>query len=65
MTEIANCYWKQINLKSLVYIYIRKLGHRPWSMFSMAVGTIWEWLKLVSCFVKGRTVDSEEGDGSF
>ena len=31
----------------------------------MAVGTIWEWLKLVSCFVKGRTVDSEEGDGSF
>ena len=30
-------------------------------MFSMAVGTIGEWLKLVSIFVRGRTVDSERG----
>ena len=35
-------------------------------MFSMAVGTIGEWLKLVPLFVRGRTVDSEgEGVGSF
>ena len=26
-------------------------------MFSMAVGTIGEWLKLVPFFVRGRTVD--------
>ena len=28
-------------------------------VFSMAVGTIGEWLKLVPFFVRGRTVDSE------
>ena len=27
-------------------------------VFSMAVGTIGEWLKLVPFFVRGRTVDS-------
>ena len=27
-------------------------------VFSMAVGTIGEWLKLVLFFVRGRTVDS-------
>ena len=27
-------------------------------MFSMAVGAIGEWLKLVPFFVRGRTVDS-------
>ena len=27
----------------------------------MTVGTIGEWLKLVPCFVRGRTVDSEGG----
>ena len=32
-------------------------------MFSMAVGTIWEWLKLVP-FFKGRTDDSEGGGGA-
>ena len=32
-------------------------------VFSMAVGTIGEWLKLVSFFVRGRTVDSEGGGG--
>ena len=32
-------------------------------MFSMAVGTIEEWLKLVPFFVRGRTVDSEGGGG--
>ena len=32
-------------------------------VFSMAVGTIWEWLKLVPFFVKECTVDS--GGGSF
>ena len=34
-------------------------------MFSMAVSTIWEWLKLVPFFVWGRTVDWGGGDGSF
>ena len=34
-------------------------------VFSMAVGTIWEWLKLVPFFVKGRTVDSGEGGGGW
>ena len=34
-------------------------------MFSMAVGTIGEWLKLVPYFVRGRKVDSEgEGGGA-
>ena len=32
-------------------------------MFSMAFGTIWELLKLVPFFVKGRTVDSGRGGG--
>ena len=32
-------------------------------MFSMAVGTIGEWLKLVTFFVRGRTIDSEGGGG--
>ena len=33
-------------------------------VFSMAVGTIREWLKLVPFFVRGRTVDSGgEGGG--
>ena len=30
-------------------------------MFSMAVGTIGEWLKLVPFFIRGRTVDSGRG----
>ena len=30
-------------------------------VFSMAVGTIGEWLKLVPFFVRGRTVDSGGG----
>ena len=30
-------------------------------VFSMAVGTIGERLKLVPCFVRGRTVDSKGG----
>ena len=35
-------------------------------VFSMAVGTIGEWLKLVPFFVRGRTVDSKGGGaGSF
>ena len=36
-------------------------------MFSMAVGTIGKWLKLVLFFVRGRTVDSrgEEGGWQF
>ena len=34
-------------------------------MFSMAVGTIGEWLKLVPFFVKGRTVDSGGGGWQF
>ena len=29
--------------------------------FSMAVGTIWEWLILVPFFVEERTVDSGGG----
>ena len=33
-------------------------------MFSMAVGTIGEWLKRVPFLVRGRTVDFE-GGGSF
>ena len=33
-------------------------------MFSMAVGTIGAWLKLVPLFVSGRTVDSE-GEGGW
>ena len=33
-------------------------------MFSMAVGTIGEWLKLVPFFVRGRTVDSKGGGGA-
>ena len=32
-------------------------------VFIMAVVTIWEWLKLVPFFVRGRTVDSEGGGG--
>ena len=32
-------------------------------VFSMAVGTIGEWLKLVPFFVRGRTVDSEGQGG--
>ena len=32
-------------------------------VLSMVVGTIGEWLKLVPFFVRGRTVDSEEGGG--
>ena len=31
--------------------------------FSMAVGTIGEWLKVVLFFARGRTVDSEGGGG--
>ena len=27
-------------------------------VFSMAVGTIWEWMKLVPFIVRGRTVDT-------
>ena len=36
-------------------------------VFSMAVGTIGEWLKVVHIFVRGRTVDSGGGgvSGSF
>ena len=34
-------------------------------MFSMAVGIIGEWLKLVSFFVRGRTDDSMEGVAFF
>ena len=34
-------------------------------MFSMAVGTIGEWLKLVPFFVRGRTVDSGAGGWQF
>ena len=30
-------------------------------VFSMAVGTIGEWLKLVPFFVRGRTVESGGG----
>ena len=33
-------------------------------VFSMAVGTIGEWLKLVLLFVRGQTVDSEGGGGA-
>ena len=33
-------------------------------VFSMAVGTIWKWLKLVPFFVRGRTVDLR-GGGQF
>ena len=33
-------------------------------VFSMAVGTIGEWLKLFPFFVRGRTVDSEGGVGA-
>ena len=33
-------------------------------VFSMAVGIIGEWLKLVPFFVRGRTVDSERGGGA-
>ena len=32
-------------------------------VFSMAVGTIGEWLELVSFFVRGRTADSGGGGG--
>ena len=32
-------------------------------VFSMAVGTIGEWLKGVPPFFRGRTVDSEGGGG--
>ena len=32
-------------------------------VFSMAVGTIREWVKLVPFCVRGRTVDSEGGEG--
>ena len=32
-------------------------------VFSMAVGTIGEWLKVVLFFVRGRTVDSGGGGG--
>ena len=32
-------------------------------VFSLAVGTIGEWLKLVPFFVRDRTVDSEGGRG--
>ena len=32
-------------------------------VFSVAVGTIGEWLKLVPFFVRGRTVDSKGGGG--
>ena len=37
------------------YIINPALGHGY--VFSMAVGTIGEWLKLVPFFVRGRTVD--------
>ena len=33
-------------------------------VFSMAVGTIGEWLKVVPFFVRGQTVDFEGGGGS-
>ena len=32
-------------------------------MFSIAVGTIGEWLKVVPFYVRGRTVDSWGGGG--
>ena len=32
-------------------------------MFSMTVGIILEWLKLVPFFVRGRTVDGGGGGG--
>ena len=40
------------------------MGHGV--VFSMAVGTIGEWLKLVPFFfIRGRTVDSEGGGWQF
>ena len=34
-------------------------------VFSMAIGTIGEWLKVVPFFVRGRTVDLGGGDPGF
>ena len=46
----------------LIYTRPKYVGHGY--VFSMAVGTIGEWLKLVPCFVRGRTVDSKGGGGA-
>ena len=51
----------------LVLIFTRPKPVEYGFVFSMAVGTIGEWLKLVSFFVRGRTVNIEGGGvaGSF
>ena len=48
------CYYKVTLVNST---RSKPVGHGY--VFSMAVGTIGEWLKLVPFFVRGRTVDSE------
>ena len=49
----------QIECRALVpFIYTRPKPVDHGYVFSMAVGTVGEWLKLVPFFVRGRTVDS-------
>ena len=46
---------------SLTSLITRPKHVRHGYVLSMAVGTIGEWFKVVSFFVRGRTVDSEGG----
>ena len=43
----------------------KPVEHMAMHVFSLAVSTIWEWLKLVSFFVKAHTVDSGGGGGGW
>ena len=56
--KFGEIFWVRLKL---IYSRPKSVGHGY--VFSMAVGTIGEWLKLVPCFVRGRTVDSEGGKG--
>ena len=50
------------------YFFVKLTRPKPVEhgyVFSMAVGTIGEWLKLVPFFVRGRTVDSGGGGQIF
>ena len=47
--------WRWLILGTLIDTRPKPVGHGY--VFSMAVGTIGEWLKLVPFFVRGRTVD--------
>ena len=57
-------FWTSLELANiLLETRPKPVGHGY--VFSMTVGTIGEWLKLVPFFLMGRTVDPGGGAGSF